>query len=144
MSVKQVGLVCGKTRLLHKFLIQLTLPGYKCWVLVYILWWVHVCVVLQDPNEQGRLYILFAQYEQSGLYTCVATTQVDTATHSAYVTVTGKFNLKICFVMSILWKEVWLCCILFIYLSIFVGLNCWGYLNQYDIWRPWFGNPNPY
>ena len=61
-----------------------------------------MCVVLQDPNEQGRLYILFAQYEQSGLYTCVATTQVDTATHSAYVTVTGKFNLKICFVMSIL------------------------------------------
>lgn len=50
-----------------------------------------LCIIdLQDPSEEGRLYIIFAQYEQSGQYTCVGTTQVDSARSSAYVTVTGK------------------------------------------------------
>lgn len=41
------------------------------------------------PDQEGGLYLIFAQYDHSGEYTCIAQTQVDSANASAVLLVTG-------------------------------------------------------
>ncbi|XP_060590084.1 contactin-4-like isoform X2 [Ruditapes philippinarum] len=40
-------------------------------------------------DQEGGLYLIFAQYDHSGMYTCIAQTQVDSANASAALMVTG-------------------------------------------------------
>lgn len=42
------------------------------------------------PDNEGGLYLRAAQYDHSGMYTCIARTQVDSANASATIQVTGK------------------------------------------------------
>ncbi|XP_053377933.1 contactin-4-like isoform X2 [Mercenaria mercenaria] len=42
-----------------------------------------------SPDQQGGLYLIFAQYDHTGTYTCIAQTQVDMANASASLVVTG-------------------------------------------------------
>lgn len=41
------------------------------------------------PDNEGGLYITFTQFDHAGLYSCIATTQVDSAKASAHVMVLG-------------------------------------------------------